>query len=165
MNPKQAHFLELTENNQGIIHKICLFYTDDTDSYNDLYQEIILQSWISFSSFKGKSKYSTWLYKVALNTAITSLKKTKKDRELQAQYKQQESEPSAQERIIRGEQFEDMRIAISKLNQSEKALIFLYLEEKSYKEIANILGISISLTGVKLNRIKTKLKLLMEDDR
>ena len=81
MNNKAKIFTELVEKNQGIIHKVCRIYTDDKDSHDDLFQEIVLQLWRSYDSFKGDSKFSTWMYRVSLNTAITLIRKKTKSSE------------------------------------------------------------------------------------
>lgn len=74
----ERKFISFLKENQGIIHKVCKIYTDTSDDHKDLFQEITIQLWRSFPTFKGEAKFSTWMYRVALNTAITSFKKSKK---------------------------------------------------------------------------------------
>ncbi len=161
MNNKAKIFTELVEKNQGIIHKVCRIYTDDKDSHDDLFQEIVLQLWRSYDSFKGDSKFSTWMYRVSLNTAITLIRKKTKSSETdfnEAQFLNLTSEDK--------DEFLEERItllyaAIRLLNDVERALVLLFLEDLPYKDIAETLGISEVNARVKMNRVKIKLKEIM----
>lgn len=155
---KQQIFLESIESNRGIIYRICKLYEDDVVFQEDLFQEIVLQAWKAFGRFRGDSKFSTWLYRVALNTAITYLKKDKRRVEKNSlsistilQIKSEENEEEK-------EQIESLYKAIAQLNKIEKALVILYLEDKSYEEISEILGISVSNVGAKLSRVRNLLR-------
>ncbi len=157
---KEIEFLDLVKNHQNIIHKICFVYSNNKDDRQDLYQEIILQLWKSFSSFKGQSAFSTWMYRVALNTAITIRKK---------QSVFVDSVNPSTEISNNNEYFtnlsEEIKIlykAIGYLKKVEKAIILLWLEEKSYEEIAGTIGISVKNVSVKLVRIKAKLAEIIE---
>lgn len=156
MKDKQIEneFMEMIKKHQGIIHKICFIYCKNNSYKQDLYQEIILQLWKSFPSFKGKSNFSTWMYRVSLNTAITMTKR----KNVFVNLKDNQVEPFRIDYTF--EYSEDLKIllkAISKLNNVEKGIILLWLEEKTYEEIAETIGISIKNVSVKLVRIKSKL--------
>ena len=158
MSNKALIFTDLIEKNQGIIHKICRIYTDDEFSHEDLFQEIVLQLWRSYDSFKGDSKFSTWMYRVSLNTAIILIRK--KNRSIQVSgleeqiinYKEEEIDAETEERL------QMLYTAIKMLNDVERALVLLYLEDLPYKDIADTLGISEVNARVKMNRAKLKLK-------
>lgn len=156
----EEHFIELINQHQKIIHKVCRVYTYSQETHNDLFQEILLQLWKSWGNFRNQSKVSTWMYKVALNTAMTYAKK-----EIKVKKKQQElaEETIFQARpdIYEESDFDKLQESISKLSLPEKAIILLYLEKHSYKEIASLIGISETNVGAKINRIKTKLKSIM----
>lgn len=146
---------ELIEKNQAIIHKVTLIYTSTLADREDLFQEICLQLWRSFPNFREESKFSTWMYRVALNTAISNIRK---------QQKKIVAEPLSNRLQIPAEPTDDaenaklLYAAISKLNRIDKAIILLWLEEKSYDEIASITGLTKSNVSVKLMRIKRKLE-------
>ena len=154
----QHQFVTELEKNQNIVHKVCRIYTSDRDSHNDLFQEITIQLWKAFPKFRGDAKFSTWMYRVALNTAITLYRKSKRSIDT--------SGFDALEFKIKSEEYDDteeqqlkvMYKAIKQLSDIEKALVFLYLEDKNYKEISETLGITEVNARVKMNRIKTKLK-------
>lgn len=137
-----------------------MYCNDHTDS-EDLFQEILLQLWKSYPSFKGDSKVSTWIYRVALNTAITRLQKRKRQVDnWPLSFKENNIPVSGNDRIDL-EFSEELQKAIDSLNKFEKALMMLYLDEKSYSEIAEIMGLTESNVGVKINRIKNKLKTIL----
>ena len=150
----EKEFVEQIQKYQGILHKICFVYSNNNADKEDLYQEIVLQLWKSYPSFRHEAKFSTWMYRIALNTAITLNKKAA----LFENYKTQLSEEYAIAEAI--DYSEDIKIlykAISKLSKIEKAIIMLWLEEKKYSEIAAIIGISEKNVSVKLVRSKKKL--------
>jgi RNA polymerase sigma-70 factor (ECF subfamily) len=157
-NALEQSFVKQLKENQNIIHKICRLYTQGEDAHNDLFQEITIQLWKAFPKFRGESKFSTWAYRVALNTAITLYRKSTKSINaiefesgkhfvLQEEYNYEEEE-----------HIKLMYKAVQQLNDIEKALVFMYLEDKDYEEISETLGISEVNARVKMNRIKTKLK-------
>ncbi len=160
----EKQFLEIVKNNQGIIHKVCGIYCDNEDDRNDLVQEILAQLWKSFPSFRNESKFTTWMYRVALNTAITSFKKNKRKPDntpLTYQNFLIADDGNASEKE---EHLRLLRDAVSKLTGIEKSIILLYLEDKNYEDIAEITGITQNYVRVKMNRIKKKLKLLMTSE-
>ena len=157
----EKNFLNDFEKNQNIVHKICRIYTTNQDQHNDLFQEITIQIWKNYSKFRGESKFSTWMYRVSLNTAITLYRKS--NRSIKTQ---DFSDVSFK---IKAEDYDDTKDrqlkalydGIRELNDIEKALIFLYLEDKPYKEIAKTLGISEGNARVKMNRSKEKLRKIL----
>ena len=151
-------FIKLIEKNQGIIFKVSKMYCDNETDQEDLFQDILIQLWNAFPSFKGKSKFSTWMYRVALNTAIARIRKEKKleNEELTPEFKF--DIPLSEDESDREDRIRLLHRAISKLNKAEKAIIMLYMDDYSYDEISEIAGISVSNVGVKIVRIKKKLQ-------
>ena len=128
----------------------------------DLFQEITVQLWKSFSSFEQKSKFSTWLYRVALNTAITQKRKEKRYPVSTSLSENEMRIPDANGTDIDEEDLKYLRSAIHRLKAVDRAIIFLYLEEKSYVEIAEVIGITPKNVGVKIVRIKAKLLTILK---
>jgi RNA polymerase sigma-70 factor (ECF subfamily) len=162
LNSKELDFTQLIQNNQGIVHKVCRIYTDTQEEHEDLFQEIVLQLWKSFDSFKGDSKFSTWMYRVGLNTAITLIRKKSKSLPVTSidnpnflQLKSQDYDEEHEERL------KLLNNCIKKLNDVERALVLLYLEDMPYRDIAETLGITEVNARVKMNRAKEKLKEMM----
>lgn len=154
-------FVNQLEQNQNIVHKICRLYTNNSDAHNDLFQEITIQLWRAYPKFRGDSKFSTWMYRVALNTAITLYRKSK--RKVNTQDFEGVSFKIASDEYDSSyeDQLNLMYGAVKKLNDIDKALVFLYLENKNYKEIATTLGITEVNSRVKMNRIKEKLRIIL----
>ena len=158
---QEQKFLADFEQNQNIVHKVCRLYTTNQHAHNDLFQEITIQLWKNYSKFRGEAKFSTWMYRVALNTAISLYRKSTR------RVKTQDIQDFAYK--IKGEDYDDTQelqlkslyAAIRKMGDIDKALIFLYLEDKPYKEIAVTLGISEVNARVKMNRAKDKLKKIL----
>jgi len=154
--PGEKDFIQSIEQHQRIIHKVCNLYMSNEQDKKDLFQEILLGAWKGYGNFKGDAKFSTWLYRVALNTAITFYRKEKRQIKI-AELKEQTAgfvdNHSGQE-----EQMAAMHGAIAALSTIDKALVMLYLEEYDYNEIGSIMGISANNVAVKMSRIKTKLK-------
>ena len=150
-------FVELIKANEGIIFKVASLYTSNREDQQDLYQEIVYQLWKSFESFQGKSKWSTWMYRVALNTAIRQVQ-TVKRRPLNKDLSSVLELKMEQVDSLLEEQTKQLYEAIKSLNGVEKSIVLLYLEGKSYDEIAKITGFSSSNVGTRLSRIKLKLK-------
>ena len=148
------HFLELIHKHQSIIHKICFVYCKNRYDREDLQQEIILQLWKSFPSFQGKAAFSTWMYRVALNTAINQ---TRRPRLLIDSSSSPEPSYDPSESYSHSEEIQILYQAISKLKKIDKAIILLWLEERSYEEIAEIIGITVKHVSVKLVRIRARL--------
>jgi RNA polymerase sigma-70 factor (ECF subfamily) len=158
-NKMKEKFLNLVEMHQGIIHKILSIYTYDPEDRKDLLQEIMLQLWKSFPTFREKATFSTWMYKVALNTAL--LHKRKKMKEKYTVDSLIETR-ALQMGISKNDITISLYMAIDQLGPIDKAITLLYLEQKSYQEIENILGMKKNNIGVRINRIKDKLKKIFE---
>ncbi len=157
--PDKAYFVEMIYSNMGIIYKICKLYAEREDQ-EDLKQEIIYQLWKSYPSYRGDSKFQSWMYRVALNTAMLGLRARKMkytgltDQEL----KTSEDPFEKQDEEARVKQ---LYRQISKLKDLDKTIIFLYLEQCSYEEIAEITGISTKNVSVRLVRIREKLRKML----
>lgn len=151
-------FLVLIQEHQGIIHKICRLYRDGKEDREDLFQEITYQLWKSFPSFKREAKVSTWMYRIALNTAIASFRKKRLDVEYHQVLPDLPDDEVDEEYAIRQE---SLFATLKQLNESERAIVALYLDDLSYRQIAEIIGINENNVGVKLNRIKLKIQKLL----
>ena len=154
---KEEQFAQIIKDNEGLIFKITTVYTNNGQDQKDLYQDIVYQLWKSFDSFRNESKVSTWMYRVALNTAIRQLQKRKRrpdgvsiDKVVARQTENYDTEFEERLKIVYSH--------IGKLNVLEKGLILLLLEGKKYEEIAEITGLSPSNVGTRISRIKAKLK-------
>jgi RNA polymerase sigma-70 factor (ECF subfamily) len=157
----EHQFIAEFERHQNVIHKICRIYTNHQDAHNDLFQEITIQLWKAYPKFRREAKFSTWMYRIGLNTAITLYRKRQKRIRTQAfdteLLKLEATEYDANQEA----QLTLLYKAIHQLSDIDKALVFLYLEEKPYKEISETLGMSEVNARVKMNRIKKRLKKLL----
>ncbi len=149
-------FISIITEHHHLIYKVCSMYRDNSEDMHDLYQDIVLQLWRAFPSFRGESKISTWIYRIALNTNITQLRKAQRN-PIHSSITEQMTE------TIRDTQFaideiDHLNKAIAQLTEIEKAIIILYMDEYKYKEIADIIGTTESNVGFKINQIKKKLK-------
>lgn len=152
-------FISVIKDNQKLIYKICYSYCSNQENRKDLEQEILLQLWGSFPKFDGRVKISTWIYRIALNTAISfyrnDCKHSKKNDPIDVSIISNsnfETETEKDENISLLFQF------IESFNEMDKALILLYLDDNKYKEIADILGITETNVATKISRIKKRLK-------
>lgn len=156
---KEIEFVSLVQEHQNLMHKICRLYTNSDAEYKDLFQEITIQLWKAYPKFRGDAKFSTWMYRVGINTAISLYRKSKSRIQSfsfdDVSYKipQTETYDDTQD-----QQLKSIYAALNHLNDIDKAVILLYLEDKSYKEISDTIGISEVNARVKMNRIKKKLK-------
>lgn len=156
---KSGRFLSVTHAHKGIIYKVINAYCKDVDDRKDLEQEIIVQLWKSFECYNEQYMHSTWIFRITLNVAISFYRKESRRKTIAYPFTESVLSISAgastddhQEEIVLLNQF------INELRELDKALMLLYLEEKSYREIAEIMGISESNVATKISRIKTKLK-------
>jgi RNA polymerase sigma factor (sigma-70 family) len=156
MKSKEA-FVEIVLTNGGLIYKIAKLYTNSPTDEEDLYQEIIYQLWKSFDSFRNDSKITTWMYRIALNTAISQLNKHKRSVNLVPIDDDLLNYPEVNDNS-KEDQIATLYKEIKALNPVEKGIILLYLEGKTYDEIAVITGFTASNVGTRLNRIKQKIK-------
>ena len=157
MKTTEQEFLSIIEKHKGLLHKVSRMYMDEPEDREDLFQEIVLQLWKSYGSFRGDSQVSTWMYRVAVNTALTFFKREKKKPDNARMHPEMDVKDDIEE--SHGEtQLDYFYKAVQQLNQVEKALIFLFLEGQSHKEIGSNLGITEVNARVKLNRTKDKLQ-------
>ncbi|WP_205748081.1 RNA polymerase sigma factor [Dyadobacter luticola] len=158
----EKQFVAVLNQNRAALFKICKIYCADPEDRRDLFQEIVIQLWQAFPTFRGESGASTWVYRIGMNTAISNFRKTTNRRSTSPfssfDMEIPELQDTAENPIDTGPLYQ----AIDQLNVIEKALVLLYLEDKSYDEMSAILGISKSNVGVKLNRVKTKLEKLIK---
>ncbi len=156
---EEDKFIEMIKKNEGVIYKITTIYARNGEDQKDLYQEIVAQLWTAFEKFRGEAKVSTWIYRIALNTAITRLRKETKRNSISIDQAvlayTQNSDPVWEGKI------KLLYHHIGLLNDLEKGIILLFLEDKSYEEIATITGLSPSNVGTRLSRIRQKLRTRM----
>ena len=152
---QEKQFVEVIQANEGILYKMTRLYANDKEDQKDLYQDIVYQLWKSFNTFKGDAKLSTWIYRIALNTALLYLKNKKRKG-----YK-----TSLDEVVLINENYDpvlEKRLKIlyahiKELGEVDKGIVFLFLEGKKYEEISDITGMSASNIGTRMSRIKEKL--------
>jgi RNA polymerase sigma factor (sigma-70 family) len=154
----EKQFEKHIRENELLIYKVCRIYAYTGADRQDLFQEIVIQLWKAYANFEGNSLFSTWLYRVAINTAITGLRKKKdfidsyEPSSLPVNIGDENSSLAEEERM------QQLYTAIAQLNQVEKAIVMLYMEDRSYEEMEEILGMSQGSLRVKMSRIKDKLR-------
>lgn len=160
----EKDFLSLIERHKGLLLKVARMYMDTPEDRKDLHQEIIIQLWKSYSTFKGNSEFSTWMYRVAINTSISYFKKEKKQANT---FSHQEPPDVAISEYDNGKdrKMDLFYQAVQQLKPVEKAVIFYMLEGLPHREIGKNLGISEGNARVKLNRVKEKLQNLLKDKK
>ena len=161
----EKDFVEMLNTHRGIIYKVCNLYCHDEEEKKDLFQEIVLQLWKAYPSFRSESLNTSWMYRVGLNTAISNLRKEVKKPDRKSITAEEFQIPDMSFDTEQEEKLGMLKLAIEKLSEIEKAIIMLYLEEKTYDEIADIIGISNSNVGVRLNRIKQKLEKIIKSNK
>jgi RNA polymerase sigma factor, sigma-70 family len=151
---QEKKFIEMIKQNERVIYKVCSFYASDDDPLSDLYQDVVCNLWTAYPKFRGECSVSTWIYRIALNTCISNFRKKKRA-------PQRTPLSDIQDAFIQPDdltaEINEMYRLIRQLKNLERAIILLYLEEKSYQEIADITGLSLSNVAVKLKRVKEKL--------
>ena len=162
VSDKKDRFIQTIDEHKKIIYKIVNSYCPNREDRKDLEQEIIIQLWKSFDKYDDNYKYSTWMYRIALNVAISFYRKERKW-SLKSDFYNEESiinleEEKNDDETELGDQIQLLQTFINNLNELNKALMLLYLEEKSHEEIAEILGITKTNVATKIGRIKLKLK-------
>jgi RNA polymerase sigma-70 factor (ECF subfamily) len=160
----QPEFVQLIQENNGLILKVCNLYAATVQDRQDLYQEIVVQLWRAIPKFRNESKLTTWMYRVALNTAISDYRKQQRtiatsDIDI---FTKEMADPD--EYADKEEKLKSLYAAISHLSEIEKAIVMLYLDDKPYEEIEDILGINQNNLRVKMNRIKEKLRQLTKSE-
>jgi len=155
---REDYFQEIITHHKDKIYRICLAYLYEKELVDDLYQEVLINVWNGLKNFKGNSKLTTWLYRVTLNTTITFNRHNKKN----VQLSNRELPDTFEEVIDAERQSQENRVnklmqCVQKLKKDERLIISLVLEELSYKEIADVIGIEANNVGVRINRIKKRL--------
>ena len=149
----EKEFLDMVRQYNRVIYKVSSFYIDDKTGLEDMYQEIVLNLWKSYPSFRGESVHSTWIYRVALNTCVSYYRKEKIRPSFVDMTNIVEEDDSEQTDVVK-----ELYVLINRLGKMERALVLLYLEDRPQKEIAEIMGISVTNVSTKMARIKEKLK-------
>jgi RNA polymerase sigma-70 factor (ECF subfamily) len=160
MNEKEQkqHFQNIIEQHKGILHKVARAYCPNEDDRQDLIQEMMIQVWLSIYRYNNQFKISTWFYRISLNVAISFYRKNTTRANKYTELTEQLIETPVEDKSENERQLYLLDQFISELKEIDKALMILYLEDKSHTEIAEILGISVSNVGTKIGRIKDKLK-------
>ncbi|GAT63984.1 RNA polymerase sigma factor [Paludibacter jiangxiensis] len=153
MEDQQQHFVSLIEQNKALIYKFCYMYANEADTPQDLFQEVIINLWKGYPTFRGDCKVQTWIYRIALNTCVTFMRKSGSRPKTTAL----SEDLIVYDDATDASQIKELYTLINRLNEIEKAIVLLYLEERSYDEIAQIVGITRNNVGVRINRIKEKL--------
>jgi RNA polymerase sigma-70 factor (ECF subfamily) len=155
----KEQFIAIIKEHQALIYKVCCSYCQNAEDRNDLQQDILLQLWSALDKFDGRVKMSTWIYRITLNTAISFYRKNKKHYEKKARIDENIiSLPAIEIDYQQKENIQLLYQFINKLNDFDKALILLYLDDYSHEEIAEILGITKTNVATKIGRIKQVLK-------
>ena len=170
MNPNPAHinepvqkeFLSVIKEYERVIYKVCYLYTHPNAPLNDLYQDVVLNLWKAYPKFRKECKISTWIYRIALNTCISFIRKEKNVPEIVALTR--EADWMTEEKDELTEMLRQLYRMINQLGQLDKSIVLLYLEEKSYEEIAEITGLTVTNVATKLSRIKDKLKKMKKEE-
>jgi len=158
-NEVDRDFVKMIKENEGIIYKVTSFYTDIDQPISDLYQEVVLNLWKAYPSFRHESKFSTWIYRIALNTCISFYRRSKRN----VSYVDITMDiPDVQDT---SEQIQELYALINRLGKIERALVLLYLDDKSQKEISEITGLTLTNVSTKLSRIKEKLRKMSDQKK
>lgn len=161
-NSIEQEFMSVIREYERVIYKVCYLYASPNAPLNDLYQDVILNLWKAFTKFRNECKISTWIYRIALNTCISFIRKEKNLPEIvtlnrEADWMVEENDPIH-------EMLRQLYRMINQLGQLDKSIILLYLEDKSYDEIAEITGLTITNVATKLSRIKDKLRKMKKEE-
>lgn len=161
MENAEHEFIAMIKANERVIYKVCYLYTTPRNTLNDLYQEVVLNLWKSFPKFRQECKVSTWIYRIALNTCISFIRKDKNVPEIVSLTLENDrtDDDDETEAMLR-----KLYRMINQLGQLEKSIILLYLEDKSYEEISEITGLTVTNVATKLSRIKEKLRKMKKED-
>jgi RNA polymerase sigma factor (sigma-70 family) len=154
---QEREFMMHIEAHRGIMHKVCRMYCERETDRQDLEQEILIQLWKSYPSFRGDAQFSTWMYRVALNVAIQDLRKVKRRKLLILESNDYTDRPEVKAEHYSDDQLGRLYQAIRHLDRVDKAIVLLYLEGQNTEDIGHIVGITGNYARVKLTRIRKKL--------
>lgn len=155
---QQQLFEEIIEQHKGILFKVSRAYCTDVEDRKDLIQEMMIQTWQSIHKYNSQYKISTWLYRISMNVAISFYRKSSTRAKKFTELKAQIIETPVEDKSESEQQLDLLEQFINELKEIDKAMMILYLDDKSHAEIAEILGMSVSNVGTKIGRIKNKLK-------
>lgn len=153
----ERNFIAFVEQHKLIIYKVCYVYATDKENLNDLYQEVVINLWKAYPRFRGECRPSTWVYRIGLNTCLSFIRKSKSRPEIVPITVNLEAFVDEEDKTAL---LHELYRMINCLSQQERALILLWLEERSHQEIADIIGISRNNVAVRLSRIREKLKVM-----
>lgn len=157
---KEEEFISMINTYNRVIYKICCVYATDSNNVNDLYQETVLNLWKGYENFKGQSKVSSWIYRVGINTCISFYRRNKKHMKAMPLTSEHDDIDDSNDYM---NQLKEMYRLINQLNKIEKAIILLWLDEKPYDEIADVMGMNKNTIASKLKRIREKLTKLSNE--
>lgn len=161
MDHVEQEFVTLIQEYERVIYKVCYLYTTPHATLNDLYQEVVINLWKAYPKFRNECKISTWIYRIALNTCISFIRKEKNIPEIVTLSQIADRIEETDETQVMLKRLYSM---INRLGQLEKSIVLLYLEDKSYEEIAEITGLTLTNVATKLSRIKDKLKKMNKEE-
>ena len=161
MDHVEQEFVTLIQEYERVIYKVCYLYTTPHATLNDLYQEVVINLWKAYPKFRNECKISTWIYRIALNTCISFIRKEKNIPEIVTLSQIADRIEETDETQVMLKRLYSM---INRLGQLEKSLVLLYLEDKSYEEIAEITGLTLTNVATKLSRIKDKLRKMNKEE-
>lgn len=161
MENVEQEFLSVIREYERVIYKVCYLYSTPNVLLNDLYQDVVLNIWKAYPKFRRECKVSTWIYRIALNTCISFIRKEKNIPEIVAltQSADRVEEPDETQTML-----QQLYQMINRLGQLEKSIILLYLEEKNYEEIAEITGLTVTNVATRISRIKDKLRKMNKEE-
>jgi RNA polymerase sigma-70 factor, ECF subfamily len=157
---RERLFVALFERSRAGIRRLCYSYLNSASEVDDLFQEIMTNVWNSLPKFRGEAELSTWVYRIAVNTALTYRRRRRPSEELPDM---PDNRFSAQRDLERQEQLEALHRAIAQLSDQDRLIVSMLLEGLNYKEIADVTGITVNYVGVKISRIKQALEQLMTE--
>lgn len=161
MDHVEQEFVTLIQEHERVIYKVCYLYTTPHATLNDLYQEVVINLWKAYPKFRNECKISTWIYRIALNTCISFIRKEKNIPEIVTLSQIADRIEETDETQVMLKRLYSM---INRLGQLEKSIVLLYLEDKSYEEIAEITGLTLTNVATKLSRIKDKLRKMNKEE-
>lgn len=161
MDHAEQEFVTLIQEYERVIYKVCYLYTTPHATLNDLYQEVVINLWKAYPKFRNECKVSTWIYRIALNTCISFIRKEKNTPEIVTLSQIADRIEETDETQVMLKRLYSM---INRLGQLEKSIVLLYLEDKSYEEIAEITGLTLTNVATKLSRIKDKLRKMNKEE-